>query len=264
MKRVRFRILPGLTSFALTCTLLWSASAIASNNGDVVKSFLKHIDTLDQVDANQRETAKQTVKELIDEPVDAMTEGLLAVYPNYLSAVESSDNEDVAQAVKLLTPLADSQDKFLAADASFYLARTLMNNEQFEAALPRLQTLTRELADFTVHQGTAQYFTGVALAGMLKNDEAIESFMQFLQFNPDAPERLRVNAWRQVQQLQSIQEGKLSDVHHHMDFSRRQLALTETGDKTQQEQDEIVKMLAALIQEQEKKECNSSCKKGAT
>jgi hypothetical protein len=48
-----------------------------------------------------------------------------------------------------------------------------------------------------------------------------------------------------------------------MDFSRRRLQLTETGEATQQEQGEIVKMLATLIKEQEKKECNSSCKKGS-
>ncbi len=265
MKRVRHRLSVGfmaLAMFIATCSLTFANRPAADSDSDVVASFLKHIDGLVQLDSAKRELAKKTVTELVNEPVDALTEGLLAVYPEYSSAVESSDNEDVTAAVELLSPLADSDDKFLAADASFYLARTLMNAERFEDALPRLEKITRDLADFTVHQGAAQYFIGVAQAGMLKNDQAIESFMQFLQFNPDAPERLRVSAWRQVQQLQAIQDGKLSDVHHHMDFSRRRLQLTETGESTQQEQSEIVKMLATLIKEQEKKECNSSCKKG--
>ena len=229
-------------------------------NTQVVDSFLQHLDSLDWLDETQREQIKRAVDALRETPNEAVTEGLLLAYPNYLAAVESSDNDDVGKAIGLLSPLAESTDKFLAADASFYLARTLMNNERFEEALPRLQELTQKLADFTVHQGSAQYFIGVAQAGMLENKAAIDSLLQFLESHEDAAERLRVSAWRQIQELQAIEAGKLSDVHHHMDYSRRRLELTETGDATQQEQDQIVKMLAQLIKDQEKKECNSSCK----
>ena len=195
------------------------------------------------------------------ESPDAVTEGLIQLYPKYSQAVESSDTQDVEAAVELLSPLANSKDKFLAADASFYLARTLMNDERFEDAMPRLKQLIGDLSEFTAHQGNAQYFIGVAQAGLLQNDEAVQSFMQFLQFNPDAPERLRVSAWRQVQQIQSIREGKLDDVYQRMDYSRRRLELIETDKATQTEQDKIVKMLTALIKEEEKKECSSNCKK---
>ena len=251
------------SSFAISSQ---SPAAEPGNNNDakVVAAFLQHIDTLTQLDATKKEQAKKAVQSLGDESNSAVTEGLFLAYPDYAAAVESSDNDDVAKAIELLSPLADSDDKFLAADANFYLARTLMNAERFEDALPRLQSLIRELAEFTVHQSNSQYFIGVAQAGMLQNADAIQSFMEFLQFNPDAAERLRVSAWRQVQELQAIEDGKLSDVHQHMDFSRRRLELTETGDVTQKEQDEIVKMLAVLIKEQEKKECNSSCKSAGT
>ena len=135
-----------------------------------------------------------------------------------------------------------------------------MTHEEFEEAIPILQRLTGELADFTVHSGSAQYFIGVAKAGMLKNEEAIESFVEFLQYNPDAPERLRVSAWRQVQHLQSIMEGELDDISQRMDFSRRRLTLEESNDVTQVEQEKIIKMLDKLIEEAEKKEAQSSCK----
>ena len=247
----------------ISASVVW-ANDVADRDSRVVDSFLQHVDALDQVGGEIKSNVKSAMQSFGDAPQDALTEGLTIVYPDYGTAIESSDNDDSVRALELLGPLADSKDQFLAADANFYLARTLMNSERFEEALPRLKKLTGELADFTVHQGDSQYFIGVAQAGMLQNTDAIQSFMEFLQFNPDAPERLRVSAWRQVQQLQAIQEGKLSDVHHHMDFSRRRLELTDTGDSTQKEQDEIVKMLATLIQQQEKKECNSSCKKGGT
>ena len=241
-----------------------SAAANDSHTEKVVASFLKHVASLDSVADKQKLKIKNSVESIGQESPDAVTEGLIELYPDYSKAVESSDTESAEKIVELLSPMAESDDKFLAADASFYLARTLMSEERFEDALPRLEQLIGELGEFTAHQGNAQYFIAVAQAGLLKNNDAIKSFMQFLQFNPDAPERLRVSAWRQVQQIQSIEEGKLDDVYQRMDFSRRRLELIETDEVTQTEQDKIVKMLTKLIKEEEKKECSSNCKKGGT
>ena len=156
--------------------------------------------------------------------------------------------------------MTESDDKFLAADASFFLARTLMNSEHFESALPLLGNLKKEFAKHTLHTGTSDYFMGVAHAGLIENKKAIDSFINFLESNPDAPERMRVSAWRQVQRLQKIEEGKLDDVHQRMEYSRRRLDLEKTDDPTQVEQEKVVKMLTKLIKEAEKKECSGSCK----
>jgi preprotein translocase subunit SecD len=133
----------------------------------------------------------------------------------------------------------------------------MMNHQRFEDALPLLQRLHAELADASAHASTVEYFMGQALAGSLENEAAIAAFMEFLQNHPDAPERLRVAAWRQVQDLQGIADGQMTDIYQKMDFSRRRLEIVESGDKTQTEQDKIVEMLAKLIKEQEKKECSS-------
>ncbi len=265
MKRTR------LFNVAFSCVamlaMLTGSSLAAANDSHtdkVVASFLKHVGALDSVADETKSTVLSTVEKIGSESPDAVTEGLVQLYPDYSKAVESSDAESVDEAVKLLSPLAESDDKFLAADASFYLARTLMNDERFEDAMPRLELLQGELGKFSVHQGNVQYFIGVAQAGLLKNDVAVQSFMQFLQFNPDAPERLRVSAWRQVQQIQSIKEGKLDDVYQRMDYSRRRLELAETDEVTQKQQDKIVGMLTKMIKEEEKKECSSNCKKGGT
>ncbi len=249
-----------LIAAGMLCTSV--ASAVDSHTQEVLTSFLKHVDASDSIDA----TRKSEIKELIQSEFssDALTDSLIKLYPEYSEAVESSDDENLNQAIKLLGPLADSDDKFLAADASFYLARAMMNDERFEDAMPRLEQLIGKMGSHSVHQGSAQYFKGVAQAGLLKNQDAIQSFMEFISKNPDAAERLRVSAWRQVQQLQAIQEGKLDDVHQRMDYSRRRLTQIETGEKTQEEQDKIVGMLTKLIKEAEKKECSSNCKKGGT
>jgi len=262
MKRTRL-LQTGLSCLAATAMLLGSyATAMDSHTEQVLTSFLKHVDSIDSIDAKKKSEIKELLKS--DLSSDALTDGLIKLYPEYSKAVESSDDENVDRAIKLLGPLTESDDKFLAADASFYLARAMMNNERFEEAMPRLDQLIGKMGDHSAHQGSAQYFKGVAQAGLLKNQDAIQSFMEFISENPDAAERLRVSAWRQVQQLQSIQEGKLDDVHQRMDYSRRRLAQIETGEKTQEEQDKIVGMLTKLIKEAEKKECSSNCKKGGT
>lgn len=264
MKRARpIQIAFGCLAAAAMLVGSVANAATDSHNEKVVASFLKHIESLDVVGDKQKAEIKKSLLAQRQSP-DVVTEGLIEIYPDYSKAVQSSDDENIDQAVKLLSPLADSEDKFLAADASFYLARALMNSERFEDAMPRLERLNGAMGEYTVHQGSAQYFIGVAQAGMLKNKESIASFMEFLQFNPNASERLRVSAWRQVQQLQSIAAGKLTDVSQRMDYSRRRLELTETDETTQEQQDKIVAMLTKLIKEEEKKECSSNCKKGGT
>ena len=252
-----------ITTSCVVAMLLCSVSAAADSHvTKVVASFLKHVDSIENLDAQKKSSIKSSLQE--QQSSDRITDGLIEIYPKYSAAVESSDAENVDQAIKLLGPLAESDDKFLAADANFYLARTLMNSERFEEAMPRLDKLMGEMGDHSAHQGSAQYFKGVAQAGLLKNQEAISSFTDFIINNPDAAERLRVSAWRQIQQLQGIKEGKLDDVYQRMDYSRRRLTQIETGDKTQEEQDKIIGMLTKMIKEEEKKEASSSAKKGGT
>ena len=232
-----------------------------TSDNAVVDSFLEYVAEMSSADEAQKKAVQKLVGELrADSPADSITESLIKLYPDYSNAIEASDNDELASAQKGLKVFVDSDNRFLSADASFYLARTLMNHEQFEVALPYLEKLTGDLADFTVHSGNAQFFIAVAQAGMLKNDEAIESFRVFLNENVDAPERLRMSAWRQAQHLNDIAEGELDDVSHRMDFSRRRLAIEESNEETQDEQDKIINMLNKLIEDAEKQEAQSSSK----
>lgn len=236
-------------------------AVVKADDGDrdsrLIQSFTQHIDSLDQLS----QTDKQKLKTSLEgASAGVITDSLIQIYPQYSAAIDSSDDDRVTEGVQLLTPLATSTDKFLAADASFYLARMLMNNQRFEEAMPYLEGLATELFSHSAHQGEVFFFLGVAHAGLLQSDEAIRSFREFLEFYPQAPERLRVTAWRQIQELQAVENGKLKDVQRHMEFSRRRLDQRDTGEQTQEKQHKIVTMLAKLIQEEEKKECNSNCK----
>lgn len=225
---------------------------------EVVDAFVQSLEQTDSMEAELKTEVDEIIAEYQDSAADAITESLVAMFEGYGDAIETSDSDDTAETIAALQPFADAENKFLAADASFYLARSLMNAEQFELAIPLLERVRVDLADFNVHVGKAQFYTGVAQAGLLQYSDAIKTLTEFAEFNPNAPERLRVAAWRQVQQLRAIEEGKMADVYQRMDFSRRKLSQIEPGEKTQEEQKKIVTMLAKLIKEQEKKEASQS------
>lgn len=251
--------------FLLACFALFLGSPIGLAAGSrtdesLGANFLQHATQTGKLDATQLEELRHSIADPANASLEAaITEALARIYPDYRLAVQASDDDDLNRARQTLAAWIHSEDKFLAADASFYLARTLMNHERFEEAIDLLKQLNGGLSDYSAHRSTAQYYLGLAQAGLLQNDLAVQSLMEFLQFNPDAPERLRVGAWRQIQQIQAIAQGQMDDVYQRMDFSRRRLEIIESGDRTQEEQENIVKMLKKLIQEQEKKEC-SNCK----
>ena len=223
----------------------------------VVESFDRH---LRELDVAGRDDALEIFNEIREQsPVDAVTESLMVAYPRYAVAMRSAD-EDSADAATKLAPLTRTGDPFLAADASFMLARTLINREDYEQAITGLEMLKNDLREYSVHASVTDYFLGLAQAGMLDSGQAIESFQSFLNLNKDAPERMRVSAWRQLQRLEAIEDGKLTDIHQRMNFSRRRLELENTDQSTQEQQQKIVAMLSKLIHEEEKKEASSSGK----
>src|SRR6185503_6298910 len=107
----------------------------------------------------------------------------------------------------------------------------------------------------TLHGPESLFLSGVSQARMLNRKEAITLLTRYLSENPDAPERMKIGAWRQLEQLKLVKDETIADVFEKMDFSRRKLALEDSGKKTQDEQKKIVDVLAKLIKEAEEKEC---------
>lgn len=211
--------------------------------------------------------AKAAAIGLLDAGGDgAISRALAEVHPEYARAVAAADGGDLKTAVELLEPFAAGQEKkWLAADATWYLARTLMNSERFEDAVPRLEQLTGNMSENSAHLAEANYYIAACHAGMLQTDLAVHAFSAFLEQFPEASERLRVSAWRQLQELQESADPAMTAVTTRMEYSRRRLDISESGGQTQTEQDRIVKLLAEMIQEQQKKECSSgSCSKSGT
>jgi hypothetical protein len=192
----------------------------------------------------------------------AITEVLRVLHPEFKDALTALGEENLGAAITRLIALRESKDPYLAADASYYLSRAYLLDERFEDSLPLLADLQGKWAGQTTHGGEVLFLRGVAEVALLRHKEASDTLTQFLATYPDAPERMKIGAFRQLEQLKLFAEGTLSDVSLRMEFSRRKLSLEDTGTETRQQQDKIIEILAKLIKEAEEREC--ACKGGGS
>jgi len=251
-------------SLALVLAIAGTTSLLGAdrpaNDDSVAVRFSKFVESLPSITADQRDSL---LKEISKSGDNAVSDSLMKIYPEYSQALAGSDLADVTKSAQLLQPMIGANENpWLSADATYYLARTLMNSERFEEAIPMLEQLLGPMSEWSAHQAEVHYFMAACHAGTLQFDHSLQAFATFLEKFPDAPERLRVSAWRQLEELQQATGNKMNDVTSRMEYSRRRLDITEIGEATQGEQDRIVKLLAEMIQEQQKKECSSgSCDK---
>lgn len=234
---------------------------------ETVNRFLASVDKNDAIDAATKIAVVEAVTELRDDEFaidSAITEGLAIIYPEFTKALELVGNDDTEGAIEAFEKLAHHTDPFLASESQYFIARAHVYDENYEAAIPALKQFEEKFSKDSVQNGNALYLQGIALANTLQNKDAIAALTNFIDQYPNASERMRVGAWRQLQIVSSIKKGTLGDVFQRMDFSRRRLALERTDQNTKIEQDEIVKMLNVMIkkaEDQEKKSSASSQKK---
>jgi len=229
-----------------------------SRGEDVVDRFKQHVQSLANVAEGLRSETLEVVTAVGADPYArdlAIGDGLATLYPEFSAALDDLGQERISEAKQRLERLAGDSDPYLAAAATFLQARAELMEERFDRAIPLLEQLTTGKAEHSSQVADALYFLGMSRAAMLQNQQAIETLTGFLESYPNAPERMRVGAWRRLQELHSIQDGSMSDVHQRMEFSRRQLQVRDTGNRTQEEQEKIVAMLAQLIEKAEESEC---------
>jgi tetratricopeptide (TPR) repeat protein len=255
---VRCMAISGVLFLATTATY-------AADVNQVLDGFAAAVAGSQTATIEQKALVAELVRQLRQIPEDraaAITESLRLLDPEFKAALAALGEDNLGAAIVTMTKLRESKDEYLAADATFYLARAYLLDERFEDALPLLADLQGKWADKTASGGEVLFLRGVAEAALLRHKEAIDSLEKFLAGHPEAPERMRVGAFRQLEQLKQYQEGTLSDVHLRMDFSRRKLSLEDTGSETRLQQDKIIDILAKLIKESEERECN--CRGGGS
>ena len=251
-----------LSLFALAALPIGHLQAEQPSSVDVINSFIEMVEKNGELDANLKKEIMESVTQLRDDQYShdaAITEGLALLYPEFTQALELVGNDETDKAITAFQKLTSHKDKFLAAEAKYFIARAHVYDEDYEAALPVLKEFEEQHAEHSVQQGNALYLKGIALANTLKNKEAVAALTQFIEKFPNASERMRVGAWRQLQLVSSVKKDSLGDIFQRMEYSRRRLTLEKTDQQTKIEQQNIVKMLNAMIKKAEDQEKKGNC-----
>jgi hypothetical protein len=185
-----------------------------------------------------------------------LDEALAVLQPAMQQALDAIDAGHAAQAVEPLQPLCESDDPYVAVNASYYLARAFVESDRYEQAGATLDApLGRsDLDEYTFHGDEMWFLAGFVAVHTLHYEQAAELLTQFQQRYPQAPERLRVAAGQMLAELAARQPERLGDVVDLMAYAGRRIRLGESGKPVRKSQDRAVELLDKLIEEQEQRE----------
>lgn len=224
---------------------------------EIIKNFLEHMNKQEGVTAEQREAIGKLVESIEADPFSRdilITLAQREINPDFAKALDQMAEEKLVDAEASFEALTKSADPYLAAESSFFLARSFIMEDRYEQALPHLQAIGEKYAANTLHSPEALFLRGVAEVRVLKRKEAAATLGAFLKQYPDASERMKIAAWRMLDLLEQTEDGSLRDVQALMEYSRRRLSLEVPDKETQEAQDRAVALLEKLIEKAEEQE----------
>ncbi|MBI5866200.1 MAG: hypothetical protein HZB38_17155 [Planctomycetes bacterium] len=226
-------------------------------------AFLKHLDTLGGDQALAAATAREGWQSLYRDrdPAGFVPDALAVLDPRFRSALEAFDagrSEDVA---RILEPLCSSSDPFLAANATYFRARALVDLGKFEEVETELARPTASadgLDAATPFAPHLAFLRGIAQARNLHFSEAGATLSAARGRYADAPEAV-LSGMRQLQlELERREAGTLDEVAGVMQYVADRLQAIDAGERVRARQSEVLTLLDKLIEEQEQQEKSSN------
>jgi tetratricopeptide (TPR) repeat protein len=206
------------------------------------QAFLHHVRSLDPAYALARTT---------------ILDGWVSTYPVYRDALQAFDDERPADVVRLLEPLRQHDDRFLAANADYFYVRALValgRYEQAEAALASVEARKDEYAVHTPYAPHLWFMRGFCETRNLRFEQAARSLEALRAQFDDAPEAVRVGAAQLLLELERRERGTLGEVATVMDYVADRLGAADRTQGVRERQQHIIAMLDRLIEEQEQQE----------
>jgi hypothetical protein len=189
---------------------------------------------------------------------------LRAVAAPYRVAMELCDEAKPRGALELAKVLAGKPDPILRAHARYFLARTVLDEDDPEGAVDLLKDFIRHDRGHTYLDGEAAFYLGFSLSLVPIVDEAILNLDIFLKLYADAPERYRANASQLLQDLRAQWQSPLHGIADDMKQCERRLRKDHKGDQVETKQLSIVEKIAVLIEEMEKQQQSGGSPSGNT
>jgi hypothetical protein len=215
---------------------------IANKGAQIVEFFEKHARALPSWNEDLA-----IILAAPSSPTQKVSQGLQVLYPELKVALDGRDNAKLAE-------LAKSGDPWLAAEASWHIARGLVTEERYEEAQPLLHEIGLKWETESPRVGQALFFQGLCESELLFRDQAQDTLYKFVDGYPEESPRLLEKARTMIDDLERREPGSIADVADHMETSERKLNLEDSGEQTQEVQEKIVAMLDTLIEQAEEQE----------
>ena len=184
-------------------------------------------------------------------------DALAVLYPTYREALQAFDEDRPADVVRLLDPLRGDEDPFLAANATYFHVRALVElgrYEQAETGLASLEALAEQYARHTPYAPHLWFVRAFCEARDLRFQQATETLAALRSRFADAPEAVRVGAAQLALELERRERGTLDEVATVMDYVADRLDVTDAGTDVQKRQLQVIAMLDRLIEQHEQQE----------
>jgi hypothetical protein len=201
------------------------------------------------------ETLATLERDLAD-PGDSMASdrALRTVAKDYAAAAALAESGDPSAALALAKVLGQARDPLVVAHARYHLARVMLDADDPDGAASVLEEYLAESRGITTLDADAVFHFCLALARIPMAEDAARNFHAFLKLYPDSPERLIATAQQILAELESQFQNPLHGIADEMKGVERKIRKTDTGEKTQTRQKDIVETLTQLIEEMEKRE----------
>jgi len=262
----------GIARAAVTVSCLASflevvaAASAAENVGQATprmkelnESFLRHLDSLSAEHAQAVELLRRSFR---DDYADQAAEGfvpdaLAVLYPAFRAGLDAFEQEDYAAAARVFGELLNHADPFVAANAAYYHARSLVERgllEEAEAALLRATDSAHSIDARTPYAPHLWFLRGYCESSNLRFDEALTSLRHLADRYADAPEAIRAGGRQLLLEVERRDSTELGQATRLMVYSAQRLRAADAAERTRQRQQEIVDLLDKLIRKAEEQE----------
>ncbi|MFQ5807227.1 MAG: hypothetical protein ACE5I3_12330 [Phycisphaerae bacterium] len=184
-------------------------------------------------------------------------DALAVLYPTYREALQAFDEEKTRDVLRLLEPLRDHDDRFLAANAGYFYVRALValgRYEETEAALASIEARRELYVAHTPYAPHLWLIKGFCEARNLRFEQATRSLQALRAQFSDAPEAVRVGAAQLLLEIERREHGTLGEVATVMDYVADRLGVTDRTQRVRKRQRQIIALLDKLIDQQEQQE----------
>lgn len=192
-------------------------------------------------------------------PQSFIPDALAVIHADFRAALDAFDAGASADAAARFARLRKANDPWLAANATYFEARGLIDLSRFEdaAALLGAALADRSVESRTPYGPHLWLMRGYCEARTMNLDEAPKSLTVLRDRFPDAPESVLIGARQLSLDMEHLERGSLGEVAGLMDDVGDRLTATDVGDRTRSRQEQILKLLDKLIEDQQKQEQQS-------